>query len=160
MAHGPPKRKIQVMHDKVLGAGGFTLGLFTPLITVASIVSLPPNLIIQSLIISEVSAKLSMVAASRFGKAAHEGMGSIVVDAMHRKNGNIKLVTAFLVSLGIAGIILGHAGLASVVSSIICALLMTAIAHNQFKGLTGDVLGATNEMSRMVSLATLLVVIR
>lgn len=160
MVHGPPERKIEVMHDRSLGAGGFALGLFVTILTIASVVTLTPNFMVQGLIVSEVSAKLSMVAASRFGKTDHEGTGSVVVKAMHETNGNIKLIAAFIISMVIGGIIANYAGLLAVSSSIICALVMTAIADKQFRGITGDVFGATNEISRTVSLLTLLAVIR
>jgi cobalamin synthase len=39
-------------------------------------------------------------------------------------------------------------------------LIVVGISHRHFKGVTGDVLGATNELTRMVSLITLLAMIR
>jgi len=35
-----------------------------------------------------------------------------------------------------------------------------AISHRHFKGVTGDVLGATNELTRMVALIVLLAMVR
>jgi len=160
MVHGPPERRIEAMHEKALGAGGFALGLFVPILTIASFITLNPNVIIQTLIVSELSAKLSMVAASRFGNASHEGTGSTVVKAMHGTDGNAKLLASIAISLAIAGLLMRYAGLTVVATSIICALLMTAIADHEFRGLTGDVFGATNEIARMISLLTLLAVTR
>jgi adenosylcobinamide-GDP ribazoletransferase len=160
MVHGSPERKVEVMHDKSLGAGGFALGLFVTILTIVSVVTLTPNFMVQGLIVSETSAKLSMVAASRFGKTSHEGTGLVVVKAMHERYGNIRLLAAFIISMVIGGIIAGYVGLLAVSSSIICALLMTAIADKQFRGITGDVFGAANEISRMVSLLTLVAVIK
>jgi len=48
----------------------------------------------------------------------------------------------------------------AVLAAVITGLVMVGISHWHFNGVTGDVLGATNELSRMVSLITLLAVIR
>jgi adenosylcobinamide-GDP ribazoletransferase len=160
MVRGSSERKIEVMHDKSLGAGGFALAFFVSILAIASVWTLAPNLIFQALVISEMSAKLSMVLASRLGRSAHEGTGTIVVNAMHGKNANTKTLIASTVSLVIAGFILGYRGVAATLSSMVCAALMTAVSHNQFKGVTGDVFGAINETSRMLALIVLAVVIR
>jgi len=49
------------MHDQQTGVGGFTLGLVTFLITAICIAKLNQSFVIQSLIMSEASAKLTMV---------------------------------------------------------------------------------------------------
>jgi adenosylcobinamide-GDP ribazoletransferase len=46
-----------------------------------------------------------------------------------------------------------------VLAAIMASLIMVEISHRHFKGVTGDVLGATNELTRMVSLITLLAMI-
>ena len=43
-------------------------------------------------------------------------------------------------------------------AAVLASLVMVEIAHKHFKGVTGDVLGATNELTRMVSLITLVAV--
>ncbi|MCK5628791.1 adenosylcobinamide-GDP ribazoletransferase [Candidatus Bathyarchaeota archaeon] len=50
-------------------------------------------------------------------------------------------------------------GLLVVLVAILTSLFMVGIAHRHFGGVTGDVLGATNELSRMVSLIALLALI-
>jgi adenosylcobinamide-GDP ribazoletransferase len=44
--------------------------------------------------------------------------------------------------------------------AVITGLVMVAIAHRNFNGVTGDVMGATNELSRMVVLIMLLAVVQ
>ncbi len=160
MVHGSPTKKLEVMHDKSLGAGGFALGLFVPILAMASLVPLVPDVILQAIIASEMCAKLAMVVASRFGKSAHQGTGSIVVSVMHARNGSVRLLIACIISLTIAFALLNYAGLAMVLSSIVTALVMTVIADKQFNGMTGDVFGAINEISRTTCLLTLLAVIK
>jgi adenosylcobinamide-GDP ribazoletransferase len=160
MYHGSAERKIEIMHDQLTGAGGLTLGIMTFLITALSIAELNTGIIIQSIIVVEVSAKLSMVVGAWAGKAVHKGMGSSFLEAMHGKKGTARLIAALVISFGIAVPLLWLEGAVTVVAAIIASLIMVGISHRHFKGVTGDVLGATNELTRMASLITLLAMIR
>lgn len=160
MYHGSAERKIEIMHDQLTGAGGLTLGIMTFLITALSIAELNMDTIIQSLIIVEVSAKLSMVIGAWAGKAVHTGMSSSFIEALHGKKGNARLIAALALSFGIAVPLLWLPGAVTVLAAVIASLIMVGISHRHFRGVTGDVLGATNELTRMVSLIVLLAVIR
>jgi len=159
MAHGSSERKIEIMHDQLTGAGGLSLGIMTFLITTLSIAELNMGVIIQGLVVVEVSAKLSMVVGAWAGKTVHQGMSSSFLEAMHGKKGTARLVAALAISFGIAVPLLRLAGVVTVLAAIIASLVMVEISHRHFKGVTGDVLGATNELTRMVSLIILLAVI-
>jgi len=168
MVHGTPEHKIEVMHDQLTGAGGLSLGIMTMLITALAIGQLHGNsvlggfripVIFGGIIIVEASAKLSMVVAAWTGKSVHEGMNSAFLKSMHSSKGDLRLVVAVLISLVLAFPLLGWAGVLTVLTGIITGLAMVAIAHKNFKGVTGDVFGATNELSRMVSVIVLLAVI-
>jgi adenosylcobinamide-GDP ribazoletransferase len=158
MAHGSPEKKIEIMHDQLTGAGGLSLGIMTLLITAFSIAELDAGTIIQGLIVAEVSAKLSMVIGASAGKAVHQGMNSSFLEAMHGKKGAVRLIVALVISFGIALSLLWLAGAVVLLAGIVTSLIMVGISHRHFKGVTGDVLGATNELTRMVSLITLLAV--
>jgi adenosylcobinamide-GDP ribazoletransferase len=158
MAHGSPERKIEIMHDQLTGAGGLSLGIMTFLITALSIAELSTSVIIQGLVVVEVSAKLSMVVGAWAGKAVHQGMSSYFLEAMHGKKGTARLVAALAISFGIAVPLLWFAGVITLLAAIIASLVMVEISHRHFNCVTGDVLGATNELTRMVSLIILLAV--
>ncbi|MCJ7713410.1 adenosylcobinamide-GDP ribazoletransferase [Candidatus Bathyarchaeota archaeon] len=160
MAHGSPERKIEIMHDQLTGAGGLSLGIMTFLVTALSFSELTSNIIIQSVIVVEISAKLSMVIGSWAGKSVHKGMNSPFLEAMHGKKGSLRLVVALALSFGIALTLLGIVGIATILTAILTSLFIVLLSHNHFKGITGDVLGATNELSRMTSIIILLAMIR
>jgi adenosylcobinamide-GDP ribazoletransferase len=160
MAHGSPERKIEIMHDQLTGAGGLSLGIMTFLITAFAIAELDTGIIIQGLVVVEVSAKLSMVVGAWAGKAVHEGMNTSFLEAMHGTAGNARLAAALIISFGIALPLLWLAGAVVVLAAVLASLVMVEIAHRHFNGVTGDVLGATNELARMVSLITLLAMVR
>jgi adenosylcobinamide-GDP ribazoletransferase len=160
MVHGSAERKIEVMHDQLTGAGGLSLGIMTFLITAFSIAELNMGIIIQGLVVVEVSAKLSMVIGAWAGKAAHQGMASPFLEAMHGKKGTARLIAALVISFGITIPLLWLVGAVALLAAILASLIMVGISHRHFKGVTGDVLGATNELTRMVSLITLLAMMR
>jgi adenosylcobinamide-GDP ribazoletransferase len=79
---------------------------------------------------------------------------------MHGKKGNARLIAALALSFGIAVPLLWLTGAVTVLAAVIASLIMVGISHRHFKGVTGDVLGAMNELTRMVSLIALLAMIR
>jgi adenosylcobinamide-GDP ribazoletransferase len=160
MAHGTPKRKIEIMHDQLTGAGGLSLGIMTFLITALAFSELNFEFIIQSVIVVEVSAKLSMVIGAWVGKPIHKGMNTTFLDSMHGKKGALRLTAALIISFGIAIPLLWITGIATILAGIFVSLFIVSLSHSQFKGVTGDVLGATNELSRMTSIIVLLAMVR
>ncbi len=158
MCQGSPERKIEVMHDIQVGTGGMILFLVTFLVTAQSIIHLDKNIIIGSLILSEVSAKLSMVFMARFGRSAYDGMNTYFVNSMHDKHRDIRLLLALLFSSSIAFYLMSEEGLIVIISGILVAYTLVIISNRYFNGLTGDVFGAGNELSRLFSLITIMVV--
>ncbi|MCW4010241.1 MAG: adenosylcobinamide-GDP ribazoletransferase [Candidatus Bathyarchaeota archaeon] len=171
MCHGSAERKIEVMHDQLTGAGAIGLGVMTYLTTAFAFVSLASYgntfsagylgvpVIISGIIVVELAAKLSMVVATWAGKAVHKGMNSPFMDVMHGKNGGLRLATALALSFAVAVPLLGLAGFAAVFAAALAGLFMVVIAHRHFGGVTGDVLGATNELVRAVCIVVLLAVL-
>lgn len=164
MYHGTRERKIEIMHDQLTGAGAIGLGLMTYIVTAVSVGQFGSMLIIQSVIAIEVCAKLSMVVGTWAGKAVHKGMNSPFMDAMHGSGGTLRLIAAMLLSLAVAvplmwlsGFLI--AGFALIMAAILSGLIMVTIAHRHFGGVTGDVLGASNEITRMVCVIVLLAMI-
>jgi adenosylcobinamide-GDP ribazoletransferase len=169
MYHGTAERKIEIMHDQLTGAGALGLGMMTYIVTAfafgelgksVSIGGYSVPLIIPALAVVELLAKLSMVVGAWAGKAIHQGMSSAFLDAMHGKLGRARFVAALVLSFLVAVPLLWLAGFITVLAAILTGLAMVAVAHRHFKGVTGDVLGATNELTRMVCVVVLLAMLR
>jgi len=158
MAHGSAEHKVEVMHDQLTGAGGLSLGIMTMLITALAFGQLNRGIIVGGVIVVELSAKLSMVVGAWAGKSVHQGMNSPFLEAMHGNGGNWRLVAALIVSFAVALPLLRWAGVFIVLAGVITGLVMVAVAHKHFNGVTGDVFGATNELTRMVCVVVLLAV--
>jgi adenosylcobinamide-GDP ribazoletransferase len=160
MYHGTTERKIEIMHDQLTGAGALGLGIMTYLVTASAIAELNVGILVQGLIVVEVCAKLSMVVGAWAGKAVHKGMNSPFLDAMHGKSGNARFVAALAISFGVAVPLFRFAGFVTVIAVVLASAVMVAIAHRHFGGVTGDVFGATNELTRMVAVIVLLAMVR
>ncbi|MGE5187879.1 MAG: adenosylcobinamide-GDP ribazoletransferase [Betaproteobacteria bacterium] len=159
MVHGTAEHKIEVMHDQLTGAGAIGLSLMTYVVTAFAFASFGGNIIywdfkisfiFPAIIVTELCAKLSMVVAARVGKSVHQGMNTSFLQYMHGSGGNTRLAAALTISLAIAFLLLSWAGIVTVLAAVAGALAMVAVAHKHFKGVTGDVFGATNELTRML----------
>jgi len=157
MCHGPPDKKIKAMHDLQTGTGGFMLGLITILATILAISELRMQIILQSLVTSETLAKLAMVVLAWMGKSAHEGMNTYFVKAMHGSHRKLRIILALAISLLIVLLALKLTGLLLLVISVVTATIILGISNKHFRGITGDVMGASNELTRMIVLLSILV---
>ncbi|MGA2791563.1 MAG: adenosylcobinamide-GDP ribazoletransferase [Candidatus Bathyarchaeia archaeon] len=152
MCHGPRKQKLRAMQDPRTGAGGLALGVVVLAATAVSIASLARPNVIQGILVSEVVGKFSMVVEARAGKAAQQGLGSVFVKSMNGRHRNMRLTGAFLSVLLVAVLSLRGIGLLAVVAGTAASMVLLSISRKAFGGITGDTMGAANELSRLVSL--------
>jgi adenosylcobinamide-GDP ribazoletransferase len=168
MYHGTAERKIEIMHDQLTGAGALALAVMTYLVSALALAELGSfpfaglgnGMMIAGLVVVELSAKMSMVVGAWAGNAVHQGMSSTFLEAMHGRNGNIRLAAALGICFAVAVPLLWFEGFMTVMVAMLTALIMVAISQRHFKGVTGDVLGATNELTRMTCLIVLLAMVR
>ena len=156
MCHGSRARKLKVMQDPHAGAGGIALGWIILTATVFAIGPLTRNIVIQALIVSEDSGAFAMVFQAWRGHAAHKGMSSGFVTAMHSRWRNVRLVSAGLILILIAVPALFTLGLAVVCTAVLVPAIMLHASNKAFGGITGDVMGATHEITRLASLIIIL----
>jgi len=159
MFHGSKSGKLKVMRDPTTGAGGLALGLVVLLVTGFSIAAIPSTLIVLTLTAAEACAMFAMVLATASGKSAHKGMNTVFVEAMHHRR-DLRVTISCLIALAVSFLALRFTGLIVLLGSIITALVMVAVSNRNFGGLTGDVLGATSEITRSVSLLLVLVFLK
>jgi len=160
MIQAPPERKIEVMHDEHIGAGGLALGLVILSTTAFCIAELEMNFIVQSLIASEVLAKFAMVMMAWMGRPAHKGMSAYFINAMHSRYRNLRLIAALAITVGLITPLLRLISLATLLTTLTVNLIMVKVSEKHFRGVTGDVMGALNEITRMAVLITILGVSR
>jgi adenosylcobinamide-GDP ribazoletransferase len=105
---------------------------------------------------SEVAAKLSMVTIVWIGKPSHKGLGSIFLAKAKKTLNIMAYIIAFIVVLPIFAFLgslpLSLATVAVVFSSIPIAAGMEKVSNKVFGGVSGDMIGATNEITRAIVL--------
>ncbi|WP_423747238.1 adenosylcobinamide-GDP ribazoletransferase (plasmid) [Haladaptatus sp. SPP-AMP-3] len=148
--HGAEKRRA-VMKDTDVGVGALlAVALLVAGLALAAVgvVALPLEAIVAIVVTAEVSAKLGMAGLAAFGSPAHEGLGSQLMDQTPRG-----FVVAAIVS--VPTLALSWSPLVGIVM-ISASLLTTAVVGRWVRswlgGISGDVFGATNELSRLVAL--------
>ena len=113
-------------------------------------------LVFSAVILTEISAKLAMVTIVWIGKPSHKGLGSIfLAKAKKKKNFIAYALSALLVYpvFYFTGYpILGLAAVALVFVSVPVAFLMKRVSERVFGGVSGDMIGATNEVARAITL--------
>ena len=153
-AHGTREKKIAAMQDTAVGTGGIVfcmiaiLGLFSALVYIAEKKEALPYLLPFALISAETCAKQTMVTVAAFGQRLHEGFGAITVD-----NTKISDLMAGLVFTGIiCYLALGPIGIGALIVSQSAGLIVLNTANRHFGGVSGDIVGASNEIGRLAAL--------
>lgn len=157
MVKGTKKQKLLAMRDKITGSGGFALG-FVVLLTTAFSISFLSGTVILAMIVSETTAKASMVLAASFGRSAYRGTSTIFTTSMQGKHWTTRSVP-IIFTLGVGFWSMGYVGLLAVSIGLLACPVIVAIAYRSFGGLTGDVFGALNDLTRVTTLLAFIVLI-
>jgi adenosylcobinamide-GDP ribazoletransferase len=104
------------------------------------------------LIAAEVIAKYVMVILAGRGLSAWEGFSSPFTAAMKDRR---KILAATAIMIPIVWFSAGLAGIAALGVSLAIAAVLKRASDKSFGGISGDVLGASNELTRLASLITI-----
>jgi adenosylcobinamide-GDP ribazoletransferase len=148
MVHGSPEKKIAVMRDKRIGTGGIAYLLIVGLTTFAAIGSSPLVFIFYILLISEIAAKMGIVTCATFSKAVPDGTGRPFIESMNKK----MLLVSFIISLALGFLIFNTIGLVGITTGFLSGAIIAFMSKKSFIWATGDVLGTSNEVARMLAL--------
>lgn len=148
---GSSERKIKAMKDTQMGVAGITLVLFAILFLVFTVFMINGD--IYKILVAEVCAKTAMLFAIFLGKPMKTGMGKAFIENLNKTAVPFSILFSFCLSF----ILLRYLGLLAVLISMFSSLVIVRIAHKNFGAINGDVIGAINELSRVVSLLALLI---
>jgi adenosylcobinamide-GDP ribazoletransferase len=145
-----------VAHAWTVTYSGAVLALIVEFAAFVGLFFINPLFAFGAIITAEVAAKLSMVTIVWVGKPSHKGLGSIFL-AKAKKNLNavaylIAVLVVFLYFFLTSNLFFGLVAVGIVLVSIPVALVMKKVSDGVFGGVSGDMIGATNEVARAVTL--------
>ncbi len=152
-AHGSREKKIAAMRDTAVGTGGIIfcmlaiLGLFSSIFFIAENRMFFP----LALLAAETSAKQSMVTVAAFGRSIHKGFGAMTVENTKKSD----FIAGMAFSGAVCYLSLGLPGIGALMASQFAGLFVLNTANRHFGGVSGDVVGASNEIGRLAALLLL-----
>ena len=148
MTKGTKEKKLSAMKDLATGSAGIVaIVLYLVGLIVAFSLSGGFQLFL-AILLSEIVAKYSMVLMASLGKSASVGSNSPFVELMKNRKKLLATTVITLIPLIVLG---GTTGLIIFAAGTTLTLFLLAMSTRSFGGITGDVLGTTNELSRLAS---------
>ncbi len=148
MVHGDPKRKIEVMKDFSVGAGGVATLFLVAILTIAGIYNILDYNFIFGIIICEMVAKTSLMTTALLSIPLTPGIGSYFI---FETTPSKYLLSTFIVAI-IAFLLGGTVGVCGVLGAMFSGVIIALIAQRNFGVANGDVLGMSNEVGRLMAL--------
>jgi adenosylcobinamide-GDP ribazoletransferase len=145
---GNVKDRRSAAHAWVVSYKGAFLAILVELVAVLGLFLVNLEFAFGAIIAAEVAAKLGMVTVVWLGKPTYTGLGSIFVETAKKRRNIIAYFLAFVLVYPFLGLL----GIWVVLLGILLGALMTVIGKSVFGGVSGDMIGATNETVRAVTL--------
>ena len=148
MVHGEPEKKIMVMKDSSVGAGGMATLFIVASLTIAGIYNILDYHFILGIVICEMTSKTSLLTTALLSKPLAPGIGSYFINETNPAN---YFASTFIVAV-IAYLLGGYVGICGVVGAMVSGIIIATVAKRNFVLANGDVLGMSNEVGRLLSL--------
>jgi adenosylcobinamide-GDP ribazoletransferase len=165
---GDAERRMAAMKDSQTGAGGVGYVLVFSLLSFAALSSASTLALIGLPLMAEVTNKNAMVLCASGGKA-REGLGNMFVSHTGGRQAMLSIALSLLLSAGavllldlfLELMVWQEVVLVATVGVLVSSLVglgMSLVAERNFGAVNGDVLGATNEICRPLTMTAMLLV--
>jgi adenosylcobinamide-GDP ribazoletransferase len=155
MARGDTERRLEVMHDMYTGAAAVASGVIVLVLTGLAFGSFSGLDLLKVVIVAEVVAKESMVLTAYLGKKPnYKGSGYYVVEAMEKKH--FEALASLLLCAVVGLLLVGVCFIFVLAAMGVTVAALTYHSKKTLGSITGDVMGATNEINRMIALIMIL----
>jgi len=143
MAHGDREKRIRALTDRQIGTGAVAIAVSIVLITWAGLQAATP--IVWALIAGEVCAKFSMSFLTVAGKPFREGIHSY----LHRMSRHRFIVYSAVLCIPLVFLPVSPLKLImAAITMVVIPVILLGTANRLFGGVNGDVVGASNEITR------------
>lgn len=156
------KEKVEIAHEWTVTRTGALLAFIVYFFTFLFIFLIRTDVIIQSIVVAETSAKLAMVTGGWQGSSPPPRFyedkwekGRNFIDSIRKKHGLYAI--SLIISLVVSTALLGLNGILAIAAGISVGGTMILLGKRVFGGVNGDVFGATNEIARMAALLVLVI---
>ena len=153
MVHGEPERKIKIMKDPSVGAGGVATLFIVASLTIAGLYTILDYNLIAGIVICEMAAKTSLITTALLSVPLTPGIGSYFI----RETNMANYFASTIIVACIAGLLGGTVGIVGVAGAMVSGIIIAIIARRNFVFANGDVLGMSNEVGRLFALLFMVV---
>jgi adenosylcobinamide-GDP ribazoletransferase len=147
--HKTAEARWQVMRDSRAGAFGIAGLFFLLLVKYGSLTSVPPTLMMSTLVLMPAISRWAMVyAVFAYPYARPSGLGTVFKEGASWR----RFLVATAIALAVAIPLFQLAGLVIMLGVWLTTLAMAYYLKGKFSGLTGDTYGAINEVAEVTVL--------
>jgi adenosylcobinamide-GDP ribazoletransferase len=154
MAQGDREKRIRALTDRQLGAGGVAIGIVITLLLFSGLIA--SGSIAVAVLIGEVCAKFSMALLTTIGTPFQDGLHSY----FHRFSHPYFPLIAFVLCIPLTFLRVSFRQLATAgILMVLCPMVLFWISKRLFGGVNGDVVGASNEITRAFIILGLAIIV-
>lgn len=152
------EKMLEIMKDSRIGSNGTLAVVFDILIRIAILISISSNMIIWLIFAAPIASRALIPLLMKLSvyARAEGGMGGLFLG----KQSWSRTLIAFASGMLMVWLFLNFVGLASFAGAMLAIILYRSYIYSKIQGMTGDTLGAGNELAEIVFLLTAVIIWR